>query len=217
MRTIISKALAAKFQGVDAKIIDSVAAKLAKTVSTEAQATAAADAVTFQQLLETYGESRATEASQTAIANYERKHGLKDGKQEKSEGGSEEAKEPEGESKGDTAGELAAAIKSLRAELDGLKQTRVDEAHATRFAELISSLPDSYKTAYSRTRTKGLSEEEFTKLVESITPEVEAIKAEANSKGVVLGRPMNHEQTNPQTQAQASEAETDAVVKRLNL
>lgn len=213
MKTIIAKALAAKFQGVDAKITDSIAAKLAKTVSTEEQATAAANAVTLQQLLEAYGDSKATEASQTAIANYERKHGLKDGKQEKSEGGSEDPKE----AKGDTAAEIAAALKSFRAELDGFKQTRVDEAHASRYAELISSLPDRYKAAYSRTNTKGLSEEEFTELIGSITPEVEAIKAEANSKGVVLGRPMNHEQPNTQAQAQASEAETDAVVKRLNL
>ena len=217
MKTIISKALAAKFQGVDAKITDMVAAKLAKTVSTEEQATAAANAVTLQQLLEAYGDSKATEASQAAIANYERKHGLKDGKREKSEGESEKAKEAEDakEQKGDTAVEIAAALKSFRAELDGFKQTRVDEAHASRYAEIISSLPDRYKAAYLRTNTKGLSEEEFTKLIDSITPEVEAIKAEATAKGVVLGRPSPHENPNPQKQA--SEAETDAVVKRLNI
>lgn len=217
MKTIVSKALAAKFQGVDAKITDMVAAKLAKTVSTEEQATAAANAVTLQQLLEAYGDSKATEASLAAIANYERKHGLKDGKQDKKEGGPEESKETKEEPKGDTSAELAAAIKSLRAELDGLKKTRVDEAHATRFDALISSLPDKYKAAYSRTNTKGLSEEEFTELIGSITPEVEAIKAEATSKGVVLGRPLPQQQPDPQKQAQASEAETDAVVKRLNL
>ena len=214
MKTIIAKALAAKFQGVDAKITDSIAAKLAKTVSTEEQATAAANAVTFQQLLESYGESRATEASQSAIANYERKHGLKDGKREKSEDESKEAEEAK-ERKGDTAEEIAAALKSFRAELDGFKQTRVDEAHASRYAELISSLPDRYKAAYSRTNTKGLSEEEFTELLESITPEVEAIKAEATAKGVVLGRPSPHENPNPQKQA--SEAEAEAVVARLNI
>lgn len=215
MKTIISKALAAKFQGVDAKITDKVAAILAKTVSTEEQATAAANAVTFQQLLESYGDSRATEASQAAIANYERQHGLKGGKQDKKEGGPEEAKKSKEEPKGDTAAEIAAALKSFRAELDGFKQTRVDEAHASRYAELISSLPDRYKAAYSRTNTKGLSEEEFTKLIDSIKPEVEAITAEATAKGVVLGRPSPHENPNPQKQA--SEAEAEAVVARLNI
>ena len=75
------EALKAKFEGVDASILNRVAGKLAKTVTSEEQVATAVEGVTFQQVLESYGDSRATEATQTAVSNYEKRHGLKDGKQ----------------------------------------------------------------------------------------------------------------------------------------
>lgn len=79
MRQQILDALKAKFSGVSEKILGRIADKLAKTATTAEQVTTAVEGVTFQQVLESYGDSRATEAQQTAVHNYETKHGLKDG------------------------------------------------------------------------------------------------------------------------------------------
>ena len=82
MKEKILAALKAKFQGVNADILDRIAAMLAKTVTTEDQVTASVEGVTkdYIDVIEAYGDSRATEATQTAVGNYARRHGLKDGK-----------------------------------------------------------------------------------------------------------------------------------------
>ena len=73
MRQQILDALKAKFQGVSEKILGRIADKLAKTVTTAEQVATAVEGVTLQQLLDSYGDSRATEAQQTAVHNYESK------------------------------------------------------------------------------------------------------------------------------------------------
>lgn len=70
-RQLIIDTLKANFKGVSDKIIGRLADKLAAKAATEEDAKAAAEAVTFQQLLDSYGDSRATEASITAVKNYE--------------------------------------------------------------------------------------------------------------------------------------------------
>lgn len=67
MRKEILDALKAKFPGVSESILGRIADKLAKTASTQEQVTTAVEGVTFQQVLESYGDSRATEAQQTAV------------------------------------------------------------------------------------------------------------------------------------------------------
>lgn len=76
----ILEALKTKFQGVQASILDRVATKLAQTVTTEEQVKTAVEGVTIQQVIESYGDSRATQATSTAVHNYEAKYGLKDGR-----------------------------------------------------------------------------------------------------------------------------------------
>lgn len=80
MKEKILEALKTKFSGVNANILNRVADKLSKTVTTEDQVQTAVDGVTFQNVLESYGDSRATEASSSAVQNYEKKHNLKEGK-----------------------------------------------------------------------------------------------------------------------------------------
>ena len=77
MKKEILDALKAKFVGVSEAILNRIADK---TVTKQEDVATAVEGVTFQQVLESYGDSRATEAQQTAVTNYEKKHGLKDGK-----------------------------------------------------------------------------------------------------------------------------------------
>lgn len=80
MKEKILAALKTKFVGVPDAILDRIAAQRAKTVTTEDQITPLVEGLTLQSVFDSYGDSRATEASQTAVSNYEKKHGLKDGK-----------------------------------------------------------------------------------------------------------------------------------------
>lgn len=83
MKQKIIEALTTKF-GVDAKMLEGIAEKLSKTVTTEEEVATVVEGVTFQQVLESYADKRANEASETArknaIKKYETQFGLKDGK-----------------------------------------------------------------------------------------------------------------------------------------
>ncbi len=69
MKKEILEALKAKFPGVSDNVLDRIANKLAKTVTTAEQVKTAVEGVTIQQVIESYGDSRATEASNTAREN----------------------------------------------------------------------------------------------------------------------------------------------------
>ena len=83
MRKEILDALKAKFPGVSDSVLGRIADKLAKTATTAEQVKTAVEGVTIQQVIESYGDSRATEASNTArenaVKDYESRYGLKDG------------------------------------------------------------------------------------------------------------------------------------------
>lgn len=89
MKPQIIEALKTKFPGVAEKILNRIADKLVKTVTIKDQIATFVQGVTTQTIIESYGDSRATQASQTAVANYEKKHGLKDG--QKVQGGKPES------------------------------------------------------------------------------------------------------------------------------
>lgn len=80
MKEKLLAALKTKFQGVQEAILDRQAEKLAKTVTTEDQIDTAVSGVTFDTLLQSETDRRTTEASETAVKNYEKKHKIKDGK-----------------------------------------------------------------------------------------------------------------------------------------
>jgi len=83
MKEKILAALKTKFSGVQDAILNRVATKLSETVGSEDDVQGVVDSTTFQQVLESYGDSRATEATRSSIANYESKYGIKNGKPHK--------------------------------------------------------------------------------------------------------------------------------------
>lgn len=80
MKQKLLEALKTKFVGVDAQILDRIATKKAEGQTDESQITSIVDGVSFQDVLQSYGDSRAGDASKTAVTNYEKKHNLKEGK-----------------------------------------------------------------------------------------------------------------------------------------
>ena len=199
MKQQILTALKAKFVGVSDAILDRVATKLAQTVPTAEQVQTAVDGVTFQQVLESYGDSRATQATQTAVHNYETKYGLKDGVK---------VTPPETQPPvvppvtppvtppaggAETVPAWAQAIidsnNSLKNELAQIKTARTTETRKQQISTLIEKLPENLRKAYSRTPVDGLTDEQFTTLVGEITTEVGDIQSSIQQKGAVFGKP----------------------------
>lgn len=80
MKQKLFEALKTKFVGVDAQILDRIATKKAEGQTDENQIPAIIEGVSFQDVLQSYGDFRAGDASKTAVTNYEKKHNLKEGK-----------------------------------------------------------------------------------------------------------------------------------------
>ena len=199
MKKQILEALKAKFQGVSEAILNRIADKLAKTVTTAEQVATAVEGVTIQQVIESYGDSRATEAQQTAVHNYETKYGLKDGVKVDDAGGSQGGHQggvqtvQTQQQGGDAIPTWAQTlIDSNKALTERLNKMDVDRTTATRKQQLqtvIEKLPEKLRKAYERTPVDGLTEEQFNTLFSEISSEVEGIVNETHVKGAVFGRP----------------------------
>ena len=199
MKQQILTALKAKFVGVSDAILDRVATKLAQTVTTAEQVQTAVDGVTFQQVLESYGDSRATQATQTAVHNYETKYGLKDGVKVTPPEQQPPAVPPVTPPVTPPAGgaetvpawaqALIESNNSLKNELAQMKTDRTTETRKQQISTLIEKLPENLRKAYSRTPVDGLTDEQFTTLVGEITTEVGDIQSSIQQKGAVFGKP----------------------------
>lgn len=195
MKKQILEALKTRFSGVSDTILDRIAAKLAKTITTEDEIKAAVEAVTFQSVLESYGDSRATEAQQTAVKNYEQKYGLKDGKAIQTGGGAApESGENGGEdSKTEEQPEWAKALieqnKALTERLNAMDAEKVKSGRRAQLDGVIAKLPEQFRAPYARMDVSSMTDEEFQTQLASVTTEVDGIAATLKSKGAVFGVP----------------------------
>jgi len=197
MKQKLFEALKAKFSGVDADILDRIATMLAKTVTEESGVTTAVEGVTqeFISVIEGYGDSRATGAQKTAVANYERKHNLKDGVKvaQQQQQQQEPPKNTEG---GDDmpawAKTLIESNQQLSERLNRLDTERTTTARRQQLAAITDKLPEALRKPYERMSVDNLKEEEFTQLLSDVTTEVNGIVSGMNAKGAVFGKPAAH-------------------------
>lgn len=228
MREQILNALKAKFPGVNAIVLNRIADKLAKTVTTQEQLTTAVAGVTqeFIEIIESYGDSRATEAQQTAVHNYETKYGLRDGQKVEPNGGAGTA---EGQAGGTTAQQqntggaqeqvpawAQALIDSNKAMSERLNKMDIERTTATRRQQLqtiIAKLPEDLRKGYERTPVDNLTDEQFSTLVGEITTEVDGIANAIQAKGAVFGKPTVQSGTGNQGDALTKEQE-EAIARR---
>lgn len=214
----ILAALKTRFPGVSDAILGRIATRLAQTVTNEDGVQSAVDAVTFQSVLESYGDSRATEAQQTAVANYEKKHKLKDGKPFEAlstEQKPNEGQKPEG-AKGEEIPSWAKALSdSIKAVSDRLDKVDSDRTAATRRQRLegvTAKLPENLRKPYARISLDSLSEEDFESMLADVTKEVEGISSSLTQKGAVFGRPASG--GNKGQQGELTEAQKAAIAHR---
>lgn len=167
---------------------------MASKVTTADDVTAAVEGVTFQQVLESYGDSRATEATQTAINNYEKKHGLKDGKAIQQGGEPNPNPNPnpnatQGEDTPAWAKSLIDANKALTERLNKMESQRVSSARREQLSALVKNLPESLRKVYDHIQVDAQTDEEFSALLKEVETETTAIGNDLSAKGAVFSRP----------------------------
>ena len=218
MKQKILDALKAKFTGVSEKILDRIATNLAKTVTKEEDVAAAVEAVTFQQVLDSYGDSRATDATKTAVLNYERKYGLKDGKSavaEETKPAEETEKLPE-----DTpawAKAMMKTVETLSNKVENMQGAELTKSRKQKLEEIIAPLSELQRKGYERINLKDLQEEEFNNLLTEIQGEVGEISKTNGAKGAVFGQPTKSRKQQVENQKEATDEEADAVVGKMNI
>lgn len=218
MKNKILELLKPKFEGVSETILGRIADKLSKTAKTDEDVNTLIEGVTFQQILESYGDSRATEAQQSAVANYEKKHGLKDGKSVKTEPKTEPKAEPKTENDDVPAWAkvLIESNNSLKAELEAIKGEKTTNKRKSELDKVLNKAPEKIRQRYTKDfeRMSFKDDEDFNAWIGDITPDVEAITNEYNTKGGVVRRPKsggggNGENENVHLKARIAEREAE--------
>lgn len=234
MKTAIINALKTKFEGVSDAILGRVADKLISngTVKKQEDIADAVAGVTFQSVLESYGDSRANEAQKSAVKNYEDKYKIKDGKpveapatEKQEQGGGQPASTSPGEKpKEDTpewAKQLIQQNQQFRQELDAMKQEKTTNSRQSKLAEVLKNAPEKVRTCYERdfARMSFKDDDEFDGWLTELTPDIEQISADFAAKGGVVSSPKRgtqggkSEDVNPYLKARVEErakAETSA-------
>jgi len=178
MNKIILEALTAKFEGVNAEILTRVADKLATKATTEEEAKALAEGVSFQDLLDRYADYRVQQASSKQP---------KPAPQEPKPAPAPQEPKPNNEPS-DVLPEWA---KELKAELESYKAQEANAKRLGKLKEILKELPESLRGRYERdfSRLTFKDDEDFTQWVEELTPDVSSILEDYKKMGGSVTNP----------------------------
>ncbi len=147
--TILEQILAGlqqKFTGVDTAILTRIATKKVEGVTDETKVNSIVEGISFSDVLNSYGDFRAGDASKTAVINYEKRHGLKEGKPIENPNPKPKPEEKKDDDVPAWAQALIDSNNILLTEVSTLKQER---AQATRQEHILSKakeygIPENY-------------------------------------------------------------------------
>lgn len=156
--TILEQILAGlhqKFTGVDTAILTRIATKKAEGVTDESKVNSIVEGISFSDVLNSYGDFRAGDASRTSVLNYEKRHNLKDGKPIENPNPNPNPN-PKPEDKTDDmaaiiANAVSAAVKPLS---DELAQFKAEKLQATRQEQVMAKakeygIPETFAKRYA--------------------------------------------------------------------
>ena len=143
IQELILAGLQQKFTGVDTAILTRIAIKKAEGITYETKVNSIVEGISFSDVLNSYGDFRAGDASKTAVTNYEKKHNLKDGKPVENPNPKPEEK------KDDVPAWAQALIDSNKSLSDKLTQFETEKAQATRSQQILAKakeygIPENY-------------------------------------------------------------------------
>lgn len=244
MKQKLIEALVTKF-GIDAKMVEGIAERLSKTVTTDEEVATAVEGVTFQHVLESYADKRANDASETArknaIKKYETQYNLKDGKPiepepEPEPKGAPKPAEPSKPSQPTTEPKkkedevpqyvkdileqnkaLAASVKSLTDKVAGFEKKSLTTSRREQLDKAIASLTDKQRKPYSRIALDGMTDDEFSAFLEEVSSDAAAMVKENNDTKAAL-EAASHRPTvgTFQVNGKASKEELDSVMKGIH-
>ncbi|MBW9277429.1 hypothetical protein [Bacteroides fragilis] len=156
--TILEQILAGlqqKFTGVDTAILTRIAAKKAEGVTDDTKVNSIVEGISFSDVLNSYGDFRAGDATRTSVLNYEKRHNLKDGKPIENPNPNPNSN-PKPEDKKDDmatiiANAVSAAVKPLS---DELAQFKAEKSQATRQEQIMAKakeygIPETFAKRYA--------------------------------------------------------------------
>lgn len=196
MKEKIFSALKTKFEGIQDAILNRVAEKMSETVTTEEAVATSVEGVTLQNLLDSYADSRATDAAQSAVRNFRQKHGIgEDGKPMKKEDS------PKPPKKGDSGDEPPEWFKAYQSKVDAdltEAKSRLEEMDKSKTREKLKV------TVVTRLKEKGVdeafiplltkninidSEDQLDQLVDGMHKDYQSIVQTKAEQGVVISVP----------------------------
>ena len=149
--TILEQILAGlqtKFTGVDTAILTRIATKKAEGVTDETKVNSIVEGISFSDVLNSYGDFRAGDASKTAVTNYEKRHNLKDGKpvETTTTTTQQQTTEQQPDMAKIIADAVSAAVKPLS---DKIAQFETEKSQATRQEQILAKakeygIPENY-------------------------------------------------------------------------
>lgn len=156
--TILEQILAGlqqKFTGVDTAILTRIATKKAEGVTDETKVNSIVEGISFSDVLNSYGDFRAGDATRTSVLNYEKRYNLKDGKPIENPNPNPNPN-PKPEDKPDDmatiiANAVNAAVKPLS---DKLAQFETEKLQATRQEQIMAKakeygVPETFAKRYA--------------------------------------------------------------------
>lgn len=207
MHKVALDALKTRFEGISESVLDRMAKKIAKTATTAEEVKSAVEEVTIQQIIDAEGDRRATDAQKTAVANYERKHGLKDGKSIEPSDPNEPTDTPDVKVPEDMPQWAKAIVETnakLQQQLSAMSSERITNDRKQQLSAVVEQLPENLRKPYDRMSFDSLSEEQFNATLEDVKTEVGEIVDNLKQSGLVFSRPLggNGGQTAELTKAQ---------------
>lgn len=214
MHKIALDALKTRFEGISESVLDRMAKKIAKTATTAEEVKSTVEEVTIQQIIDAEGDRRATDAQKTAVANYERKHGLKDGKTIEPSDPNEPTDTPDAKDPEDMPQWAKALVETnakLQQQLSAMSSERITNDRKQQLSAIVEQLPEHLQKPYARMKLDGLSDEEFKTTLEDVKTEVGVIVDNLKQSGLVFARPLGGESKGAQ---ELTKAQLEAITHR---
>jgi hypothetical protein len=195
MKKKLMEALKTKFNGVDDAILDRIATKRGDSLTDENEIPAIVEGLSFQDVLTSYGDFRAGDASVKAVANYEKKHNIKDGKTIQQKPADPPEDDPEGKEgdDGKAVPSWAKAIlesnKKLTEDIATMKGEKVVSERRQKLDVILEKLPEHQRKGYARMDVKSMSDEAFAELLTEVSTEVDSAVAENEKQGLSFTPP----------------------------
>lgn len=217
MKDKILALLKTKYVGVSEALLIRVAEKLASTVTKEEDVDAAVEAFTFQQIIDMEADRRVTDASKTAVSNYEKKHGLKDGQKVETEGAPKvELPKTDDKETPTFDKKVLDLLNALTQKVQNLEGQSITKTRKQQLETQLKEVPDSFRlmTIKNFDKLQFATDEEFETYLNDIKADTETVLKEFAAKGAVITPPAGGSTTQSK---EPSKEQVEEISNKINI